>query len=68
MKKIYFLLSAVAMIALLVTGCKKVDPLPYYNDGSKVNVTASRTFCSASIGRLADIGAYLIVDKSQLCL
>ncbi|NTS40581.1 SusE domain-containing protein [Flavisolibacter sp. BT320] len=43
MKKISSLLALFAVVILLVTGCKKVDPLPYYNDGSKVSLTASQT-------------------------
>jgi hypothetical protein len=43
MKKINLLLSILAIVALFVAGCKKVEPLPYYNDGSQVTVTASRT-------------------------
>lgn len=51
MKKILaigaFALSALALLG----GCKKVDPLPYYNDGSPVTLTASRT---AVVPTLAD--------------
>ena len=43
MKKINLLLSTFAVVALFVAGCKKVEPLPFYNDGSQVTVSASRT-------------------------
>jgi starch-binding outer membrane protein SusE/F len=43
MKKLTYILSFFAAALLVFAGCRKVDPLPYYNEGSKVNVTVSRT-------------------------
>jgi hypothetical protein len=43
MKKIQNLAIAFAAIFLLVTGCRKVEPLPNYEDGRKVKVSASQT-------------------------
>jgi starch-binding outer membrane protein SusE/F len=42
MKKI-FLLSAVIAAVLVYTGCRKVADLPYYNNGNKVTLSASKT-------------------------
>jgi hypothetical protein len=39
MKKFQILFSTIAAIALLVTSCKKVDPLPFYNNGSPVTAS-----------------------------
>lgn len=43
MKKLSSLFSFFTVVALLMAGCKKVEPLPYYNDGNKVSLTASQT-------------------------
>lgn len=43
MKKLSLLLSFFPVALLISSGCKKVDPLPYYNDGSVVTLSASRT-------------------------
>lgn len=42
MKKIQVLLATATTIALLAVGCKKVEPLPYYDNGSQITVTASK--------------------------
>ncbi|HVF96261.1 MAG TPA: SusE domain-containing protein [Flavisolibacter sp.] len=43
MKKLSLLLSLFATAILFFAGCKKVDDLPYYNDGSPVTLSVSRT-------------------------
>ncbi|MDQ3277221.1 MAG: SusE domain-containing protein [Bacteroidota bacterium] len=43
MKKLSSLFSFFTIAILVMAGCKKVDPLPFYNDGSKVSLTASQT-------------------------
>lgn len=39
MKKLSIFFFAFIAAVLVIAGCKKVDPLPYYNDGSQVVVT-----------------------------
>lgn len=39
MKKLSIYLSLFAAAVLFMAGCKKVDPLPYYNNGSQVVLT-----------------------------
>ncbi len=43
MKKLSPLVSLFAVALLVIAGCKKVEPLPYYNDGNVVTLTASKT-------------------------
>ncbi|MDQ6609417.1 MAG: SusE domain-containing protein [Bacteroidota bacterium] len=43
MKNISIALSFFLGAIIVVAGCKKVDPLPYYNDGSVVTLSASKT-------------------------
>lgn len=44
MKKVFAIGSFVTALVLLVSGCnKKLDPLPYYNDGSPVTLSSSKT-------------------------
>ncbi|HEV7330369.1 MAG TPA: SusE domain-containing protein [Flavisolibacter sp.] len=43
MKKLSSIFSFFAAAVLVMVGCKKVEPLPFYNEGSKVMLTASQT-------------------------
>ena len=43
MKKLSIYFSFITAAVLFLAGCSKVDPLPYYNNGSPVTVTASKT-------------------------
>ncbi|HET7898901.1 MAG TPA: SusE domain-containing protein, partial [Flavisolibacter sp.] len=43
MKKLTIYFSFLAAALLLLAGCSKVEPLPYYNDGSQVTLSASKT-------------------------
>ncbi|WP_121352670.1 SusE domain-containing protein [Flavisolibacter nicotianae] len=43
MKKLSIILSVITAAVLVMAGCKKVDPLPYYNDGSQVVLTGPST-------------------------
>lgn len=43
MKKLIYFLSIFTLAALVFVGCRKVDVLPNYASGAKVNVTASAT-------------------------
>jgi starch-binding outer membrane protein SusE/F len=43
MKQIQLILSAVVSCLIIFSGCDKVDDLPYYNNGTAVTLTASKT-------------------------
>lgn len=43
MKKLSYIFSFLAAAVVVYTGCRKIDPLPYYKDGKQVTVTASNT-------------------------
>ncbi len=43
MKKLTYLLSFFAAAALVFAGCRKVEPLPYYEDGRQVKVMVSQS-------------------------